>query len=261
MLEALAATDHITPEWLTCALQQAGALPSGRVIAVEQHANAAFNSAAAHLILSYTDDAPPEAPHTLFLKRNIDVPWAVEAARDEVAFYQAATRLDPPAPAVVPCYLAVFDAERGVSSLLLADVSETHAEPLTRDDLLRGDSVPHQRALDQAIDALAAFHAFWWERPELGGIFPFASWYRDAATFAAHIERRRGEWARFIAAEGAWFPADLRDVYEDALSRLPGAWDDALSAHMTTGRGLTLVHGDCYLTQFLAPRPGVAAPT
>lgn len=261
MVEALAATDTITPEWVTCALQEAGALPSGQVVAVEQRANDAFNSAATHLNLTYSADAPAEAPRALFLKRNIDIAWAVEAAHDEVTFYQVAARLDPPSPAVTPCYLAVFDADRGASSLLLADVTETHAAPLSRDDQLRGDSVPSQQALDQAIDTLAAFHAFWWERPELGDIFPRGSWYRDAPAFAAHIERRRGEWTRFIAAEGAWFPADLRAIYEQAFSRLPGVWDTGLGAQMTTGRGLTLSHGDCYLTQFLVPRPGVSAPT
>ncbi|HZC05404.1 MAG TPA: hypothetical protein VE338_07160 [Ktedonobacterales bacterium] len=261
MTTALSDTDAITPDWLTRVLRDAGALPAGDVIAIEQRANNAFNSTATHLTLTYSDSAPSEAPRALFLKRNIGVPWAIEAARDEVAFYQVVARLDSPPPAVAPCYLAVFDEARGASSLLLMDVSGTHVAPLTRDDLLHGDAVPDQQALDHTIDALAAFHAFWWERPELGATFPLASWYRDAAIFEAHIERRRTEWARFIAAEDEWFPSDLRAIYEDAFTRLPGVWDAGLGAHMTTRRGLTLSQGDCYLTQFLVPRPGVPAPT
>lgn len=261
MVDALAATDPITTAWLTNALRDAGALPDGEVVACEARANAAFNSAAVHLTLTYSAVAPVNAPRRLFLKRNIHDAWAIEAARDEVVFFQLAARLHPRPPAVVLCYLAVYDAGRATSSLLLEDISGTHAAPVTRDDLLRGDAVPEERALNHAIDALAAFHAFWWERPELGEVFPLIGWYADAERFQAHIERRRREWARFLAAEGAWFPADLRAIYEDAFTRLPSVWDAGLGAHMTTRRGLTLEQGDCYLTQFLVPLPGIAAPT
>ena len=261
MLNALAATDPITTEWLTEALRSAGALPVGAVIACDASANGAFNSTATHLSLSYSADAPPQAPRQLFLKRNLDIAWAIESARDEIIFYQTVAALDARPPMLIPCYLATFDAERGASSLLLRDISKTHAPPRTRDDLLAGNAVPDEDALDQAIDALAGFHAFWWERPELGTTFPLASWYSDAERFTAHVERRRGEWARFMAAEGEWLPADLRALYEDALARLPGVWEAGLGARMTTQRGLTLAQGDCYLTQFLIPRPGVRAPT
>lgn len=261
MLKALATTDPITTEWLTEALRSAGVLPAGDVSACAATANDAFNSTATHLTLTYSADAPTTAPRRLFLKRNLNVDWAIASARDEVAFYQAVAQRDSLPPMVIPCYLATFDEERGASSLLLEDVSETHTAPLTRDDQLAGDSVPDEAALDQAIDTLAAFHAFWWEQPELGTTFPLGGWYGDAARFAAHVERRKGEWARFIAAEGEWLPGDLRAVYDDALIRLPHVWEAGLDAHMTTGRGLTLVQGDCYLTQFLIPRSGVAAPT
>lgn len=261
MFPPLAATDPITTAWLTEALRTAGVLPSGAVIAVEQRANEAFNSTAAHLILTYSADAPGDAPRALFLKRNINSEWAIASARDETRFYQAALRRHPRLTMIVPCYLAAFDAQRNASSLLLADVSATHEPPRTRADLLRGAGVPDETALDQTIDALAAFHASWWERPELTTTFALASWFPDADGFAAHVERRRGEWARFIAAEGAWFPADLRAIYEDALARLPTLWAAGLGAHMATGRGLTLTHGDCYFSQFLVPRPGIVAPT
>lgn len=261
MPNALAATDPITPEWLTEALRGAGTLPTGSVVACEVGANDAFNSTAAHLTLTYSADAPADAPRRLFLKRNLDVAWAIESARDEVIFYQTVATLDSHPPMVIPCYLATFDAQRGASTLLLSDVSASHAPPLTRDDLLASHAAPDDAALGQAIDTLAGFHAFWWERPELGTTFPLAGWYGDAGRFAAHVERRRGEWARFIAVEGAWLPANLRTLYEDALARLPDVWEAGLGARMTARRGVTLVQGDCYLTQFLIPRPGVSAPT
>lgn len=261
MIHALAATDPITPEWLTEALRDADALPTGAVIAVETRANDAFNSTSAHLTLTYSADAPADAPRQLFLKRNLAQEWAIEAARDEARFYQAAARLDPRLPMIVPCYLAAYEEARGVSSLLLADVSATHAAPVTRHEQIRGDGVPDQRALDLAIAALAAFHACWWERLELGEVFPAGGWYGGGEQFAAHVERRRSEWAQFIAAEGAWFPADLRAIYEDAFARAPYAWAADFGARLAERRAVTLGHGDCYLTQFLVPRAGVAAPT
>jgi Ecdysteroid kinase-like family len=261
MIRALATTDLITPEWLTEALRATGALPRGAVRTVEANENDAFNSTASHLTLTYTADAPADAPRQLFLKRNLAQEWAIEAARDEARFYQAAARLDPRPRMIVPCYLAAYEEARGASSLLLADVSATHTAPVTRDEQIRGDGVPDQRALDLAIDALAAFHACWWGRPELGEVFPAGGWYGGAEQFAAHMERRRGEWARFLAAEGAWFPADLRAIYEEAFTRAPHAWAANLGARLVERRAVTLSQGDCYLTQFLVPRAGVAAPT
>ncbi len=258
---ALAATESVTCDWLTQALRAGNALPTGAVLACDERGNGAFNSTIVHLTLTYSDDAPDDAPRRLLLKRNLDVDWAVESARDEVAFYQTVMRLDPKAPSIVPCYLAVFDTQRRASSLLLADVSATHREPLTRDDLLRGDSIPDEAAAHQAIDALADFHVFWWGRPELGPMFPLSNWTGDEARFTAHVARRQREWRQFLAAEDAELPADLRPIYAHALARLQGLWDAGLGARMSTPRRLTLAHGDCYLTQFLVPREGVTAPT
>lgn len=261
MPNALAVSDPVTSEWLTLALRGAGALPIGEVVAVEARADSAFNSAAAHLTITYSDDAPADAPRALFLKRNLPIGWAIESGRDEVAFYQAMARRHDQLPMLLPCYAALVNEPRGASTLLMPDVSATHAPPLLRDDQVAGRSIPSAMTLDQAIDALAGFHAAWWERPELGGAFPIIPWYRDAEHFAAHVERRQREWERFVAAEGGWLPADLRALCEQALTRFPRLWQDGLGERIAGGRGLTLTHGDCYLTQFLCPRPGITAPT
>jgi ecdysteroid kinase len=261
MLNALTVNDPVTPEWLTLALVSAGALTRGEVVAVEARGSDAFNSAVAHLTVAFSDDAPDDAPRALFLKRNLPVEWAIEAGRDEVAFYQAVAPHAARLPMLIPCYVALADEARGASTLVMPDVSATHAPPLLRDDQIAGRSIPDPVALDQAIDALAAFHAFWLQRPDLRGQFILTAWTGDADLFQAHVARRRAEWARFIAAEGAWFPADLRDFYERELECFPALWNAGLGEAMASGRGLTLAHGDCYLTQFLCPRPGVAAPT
>lgn len=261
MPAALTFEDPITPEWLTEALREAGILPTGEVIAVEMRANSAFNSAAAHLTVDFSDSAPASVPRALFLKRNITAGWAIEAGRDEVAFYQAMAAHRDHLPMLIPTYAALVDQARSASTLLMPDVSATHAPPLLRDDQINGRSIPDPVALDQAIDALAGFHAAWWERPALRSQFTITPWTGDADHFEAHVERRRSEWSRFIGAEGDWFPAHLRDFYEHELGRFPALWEAGLGQAMTTGRGLTLSHGDCYLTQFLCPRLGVTAPT
>ncbi len=261
MLNALTVSDSVTPEWLTVALHSAGVLPAGEVVAVETRANSAFNSAATHLALTYSDAAPADAPRALFLKRNLPVDWAIESGRDEVAFYQAIAPHYDRLTMLIPWYAALIDEARGASTLLMLDVSATHTPPLHRDDQIVGRSIPDTAALDQAIDALAAFHAAWWERPELGGLFPMTPWYCDAEHFAAHAKRRQREWERFITTEGDWFPADLRAFYEREIARFPNLWENGLGERITTKRGLTLTHGDCYLTQFLCPRPGIVAPT
>jgi hypothetical protein len=226
-----------------------------------RRADGAFNSAAAHLAVTYSDDAPADAPRTLFLKRNLPVDWAIESGRDEVAFYRTMAPHYDRLPMLIPCYAALINEARGASTLLMPDVSATHAPPLLRDDQIAGRSIPRSTALDQAIDALAGFHAAWWECPELGDTFPITPWYRDAAHFMAHAERRQGEWERFIAAEGAWFPTDLRAFYEREIARFPQLWENGLGEPITSRSGLTLTHGDCYLTQFLCPRSGITAPT
>ncbi len=263
MSRVFASTEPITAEWLTDTLRAAGALPRGEVVAVAPRANAAFNSAAAHLDVAYSPDAPASAPRRLFLKRNVDTAWGRAAGKSEVAFYRLAAPHQDQLPMLVPCYAAEHDPETGNSCLLLLDVSETHVAPVTRDQQIAGAGVPPAPLLDLAVDALAAFHAYWWEHPALGqdSATEVTWWYRDAAHYTAHVERRRREWAAFIEAEGSWFPSELRALYERVLERMPLLWDRYLGPRVIALRQLTLCHGDCYLTQFLCPRSGARGPT
>jgi hypothetical protein len=259
----LAGNEPVTAEWLTEALAEGGALPRGEVATVTPRANDAFNSAAVHLAVTYSPDAPAPAPRRLFLKRNIDAAWGRDAGKSEVAFYHLVATYQRGLPMIVPCYSAEYDPESGDSHCLLLDVSETHVPPTTRDALIALRGVPSAAALDQAVGALAAFHAFWWEHPSLGRepVTEVTWWYRDEEHFAAHVVRRRREWDAFIAAEGDWFPAELRALYERVLDRMPVLWDRYIGPRVMALRHLTLGHGDCYLTQFLCPRDGATGPT
>ncbi len=249
--------EAITLAWLTAALQVGGALPRGAVQAVTAQANAAFNSAALHLTVTYTSDAPPEAPTRLFLKRNLATEWARESGAWEVSFYQLAAPCMADLLMLVPCYLAAYDRASDRSAILLADVSATHAPPVTRDQLIALDGVPPDDQLDAIIDTYARFHAFWWEHPALGaGVGQVSPWYRSPAHYEAHVARRQVQWAAFNAVEGATLLAEDHVAYAQILAGLPALWDRYLAPRVMSLRNLTLAHGDGYLSQFLCPNDG-----
>lgn len=252
----------VTAAWLTAVLRANGALTTGEVTRVVPRDNTAFNSAALHLEVAYSADAPPGAPTRLFLKRNIPAAWAVAAGAREVAFYQMIASHQTHLPMIVPCYGAEADEAVSQSYCLLLDVSATHDAPVTRDDLLGGRAVPSVVQLDQVVDTIAAFHAYWWEHPALGATAPdITPWYRTRALWDQYLRESHEEWAAFMAAEGEWFPADLRALYEHILAGQPAWWDRYLAPRVTTHRNLTLSHCDGYLSQYLCPRPGMTGPT
>lgn len=252
----------VTPGWLTAVLRASGALPTGEVTRVTLRENTAFNSAALHLEAVYSSGAPASAPSRLFLKRNIPAAWAAEAGVREVAFYQMIAPHLPYLPMIVPCYGAEADKAAGQTYCLLLDVSDTHDAPFTRDDLLAWRGVPSSTQLDQVVDTIAAFHAYWWEHPALGATAPdITPWYRTRALWDQYLHESHEEWASFIAAEGDWFPTDLRALYERILAGQPAWWDRYLAPRVTTHRNLTLSHCDGYLSQYLCPRNGISAPT
>jgi hypothetical protein len=56
--------------------------------------------------------------------------------------------------------------------------------------------------------------------------------------------------------EGESLSPRLRALYEHALDRFPRLWDHYIAERAVLRKNLTLVHGDCYLSQFLCPRAG-----
>ncbi len=263
MPNVLPASAPITAAWLTAVLRDSGALPHGAVVSVTPRANAAFNSAALHLDLTYTPDAPATAPARLFLKRNIAADWARASGQSEVGFYHLVAPHAAHLPMIVPCLAAAYDDDTHDSFCLLLDVSSSHSAPVTRDDLLASQGVPSDAHLEAIVDTVAGFHAYWWQHPALGtGAAETTPWYRDAAHFHAHVERRQREWSAFIADEGSWLSADLRLLCERVVDHLAGLWDPYLAPRVATHANLTLCHGDCYLSQFLCPRGDpTAGPT
>lgn len=246
-----------TPEWLTDALRQSGTLAAGRVERCEADPNAAFNSAAQHLRVIYSADAPAGLPGRLFLKRNLPEAWAVRAGKREVAFYQAAAALGDRLPMLPPCYGASYDPASGDSWLLLRDLSETHRPPVTREQLLAGAAVPPDEELTAIVRAVAGLHAAWWEHPSLGaGALPISEWYRDRDHFEMALGEFADNWITFQRTAGDVLPESVTDLYEETLSGLQFLWKHRLAGRIADRRNLTISHGDCYLSQFLCPLPG-----
>lgn len=248
MIESL---HDATPAWFSKVLHEAGALPTGAVETAVLHGNSELNSSVGHFALTYSADAPTDAPPKLLLKLNSN-----GAGEAEIAFYQYVLARKIPLKMLLQSLGAHYDSKSGQSYLLLTDVSDTHSIPVTREQLLTGAGVPPMKALGAIVDNLAAFHAFWWNYPLHGASFgAVRSWYNGQDAYAAHLERRKREWAQFASA-GHDIPPRWHEVYDGLLGLMPQFWDAYLSTPVTLDWGMTLTHGDCYLTQFLSPKDG-----
>ena len=240
MQEVLPDLDHVTPEWLTKVLQDQGYLASGRVAAVHLKTTRPTPvSLVAHLEVQYTDEAAAAVPSQLFLKTSrpdliADFPFR---GQKEGAFYTriAATMPDPP---VVRCYDAVYVPEAQKFHLVLEDLSASHFQtdwPVP----------PLQPHCAQAIDCLAKLHAHWWDHASLTqavGARPTAASVQQCWHWAEHTV------PGFLDFLGDRLSGARRAVYEQALRVAP-----TLTQRLLADHGLTLVHGDAHLWNFLLP--------
>jgi thiamine kinase-like enzyme len=247
----LTKVEQATPDFLTEILRQNGVLSRGRVVTVDHSASTAWNSRSYHLEVRYSDDAQIDASRHLFLKMSKEPEWG----KEEVEFYRFVGDKREHLPMLVRCYDAVYREEDGMSHLLLADLSETHITPVTKPQLLAGETMPSQVYLEQMVDAIARFHAYWWQHPQLGnGFARIRNWFDGQDAYKQHTERRHREWATFSEQAGHLIPTHVREIYEQVLSHLPAMWDAYLADRFGPLRGVTLSNGDCYFIQFLCPK-------
>jgi Ecdysteroid kinase-like family len=237
--------DRFSADFLTERLRASGALPRGRVVAVDAGApRPTLVSTVAALRVEYSSDAPAEAPARLFVKATLgglDHDLQSLIGGREVAFYRHAAPLMP-AGSVPRCYDAEFAG--GHFHLLLEDLSETHALvtpwPLP----------PTQEACERTIDAWATFHAFWWRHPRLG---TDVGAFLDEAAMAKLTVEYRERFARFAGALGDRLWPAARAIYArvgDARDRL--ITPARLYANYTIG------HGDAHVWNLLHPKDAAA---
>lgn len=243
-----------TPDRLTALLVGAG-LTQRSIASLTSRTTDAFNSTVAHLELHNRDDAA--VPSDKFvLKMNQD-----GAGSAEVAFYQLAQQEVVDTSMLVPCVSAVFDPEDGASHLLLLDVSATHRPPFSRNALLGLAGVPSEAHLQSVAQALARFHAAWWEQPLLGrhAATQLTERYRNAAAFEAWWEGHQQDYEEFAQAHGEAVPDDIHAIYQGVLKNHSSLWPRYLEPRSRDLANLTVTHNDCYLLQFLCPGPGGTA--
>ncbi len=242
MRDVLPDLAHVTPEWLTKVLRDQGHLEDGRVTAVHlKTTRSTAVSLVAHLEVQYTADAAASVPSQLFLKTSRPDLIAAFPLRGqkEVAFYTriAAAML---APLVVRCYDAVYAPETQKFHLVLEDMSASHFQatiwPLP----------PLQAQCVQAIDGLAQLHAHWWDHAGLA---------QDMGARPTEASMQQGfHWVEHTLPEFLDFLGDRlsrqrRAVYEHVLRVAP-----LLRQRLLADHGLTLVHGDAHVWNFLFPR-------
>ncbi|GHO46396.1 hypothetical protein [Ktedonospora formicarum] len=251
MSSVISRLEEATPEWLTQTLRENGYLPHGSVVTIEQIPTDAFNSLTAHLRPCYSEDADGAAPRLLILKLQ-----QKQNGRHEAGFYHLVTTQHQNMNMLVHCYAQDYNTQSGNSYLLLEDLSLTHVEPTTRQQLLAGHGLPRADHMDGIADALAGFHAHWWEHAELGQnhITAVRPWYSDKEAYEQHIERCHREWDSFKRTTGDEISSQIRSTYEYVLKRLPSLWKQYLEERIVPRKQITLTQGDCYLTQFLCPR-------
>jgi hypothetical protein len=223
--------DQIEPAWLTRVLRERGVLTSGQVVAARKQPVRANTATAALLEIDYSGEASPSAPKRLFVK--------LSGRRIEVEFYNRIAPDMPQSPAP-RCYDAVFSAEAGRSHLLFEDLSATHANP--QDEL-----PPPLSYTEQLVDALATFHAYWWQHPRLQS--DIAGIAEDVPEHVAGIAR--DGFAGFADKLGDRLSIERRRLYERILASWP---TPSYTARLAAGQTVTLVHGDTHNWNFLAPR-------
>jgi len=249
----------MTPDALTKLLYQEKALQQGHVLEVHITENEAFNSQIHHLKVSYSPDAAPQLPTELVLKKNVPTDWGREAGQAEVAFYRFIAQDAQRFPMIILHVVATYDEQTGDSLLLLQDLSATHHSPVTRrltaQQPVQQEHIPAKAPLHQIVETLAAFHAAWWEHPQLGTPpLEIDSDFQDEEHFRDYCQWLDQNWQSCLVAEGRWLPQDVVSEISEILRLLPRAWKRFLAKRFPTRHQLTLLHEDAYLANFLVPR-------
>ncbi len=240
-------------EELTRVLRASGALPRGEVVGVETRATTAFNSDVTRLALEYSEDAPAQAPRNLVQKVSLKKDWATRAGAIEVSFYKQALKRE--LPMLAECYLAYQDPETGRAVLLLKDLGLSHELPVTRRALIDGHGLPTSTRLRAIVDSLADFHHAWRGRAALRTGLPEAFWLQGPSAFGRFADACRKELNTFRRTAGERVDEADWAACEAVVDSLRPVWGRWLTRRAGRVSHLVLAHGDCYLSNWLVPRP------
>jgi hypothetical protein len=233
----------IDPEHLTQAFRRSGILGNTRItdVAVES-SRATILSQITRLHLAYDSDAPASPRSVIFKTGHPDRlsdGWA--GGRQEVAFYTQVASVAP-ARFVPRCLEAHGDEETKTWHLLLEDLTDTHVVAA---------SWPLPPAIERSatiVEALARFHAMWWDDSWLGT--SVGAWADPVAT-NRYLQYLAEKFAQFTDRLGDNLPHERCQLYERLLSAAP-----RLLERDYTRRNLTIVHGDLHVLNSFLPRDG-----
>jgi hypothetical protein len=236
---------HLSAEWLTAALERRGMLGGAQVESVGSHERTVGPfSVRARYDVTYSSGAPAGLPRKLLLK--IPLPQlevSRKMAADEVHFYQ---RYGADAALPLVRYIdAAHSPDAQLSHLVVEDLSATHGSP--------PPPLPPTFAQSRAmVNALARFHARWWEHPTLGTDIG-ERWGEQQITDSAAFNATHYGVFREIAGE-RW--SDERYArYERAMAAWP-----TLIRRLVGPEKLTLIHGDAHCWNCLLPNDPTAHP-
>ena len=158
--------DDITPDWLSGVLSASGAMPDGSVSEVALKAEPRLDELRVGIVAEYDGPVPLTLPRFYTLRCSLLRPALLQAdwMREETNFCRlVAPRIhtalaNPPVPMV---YGSGYERQSGRGFILNQDVTHTHTT-------LSGPLPPTLAFMRQAVDALAAFHAYWWDHQDLG---------------------------------------------------------------------------------------------
>jgi hypothetical protein len=252
MTDVITDVHQASAAWLTRVLLEHGHLYLGRVTQVQHFRTVEAPlqwdvmpyATGTRLELFYSGDVEPRtAPRHLFLKLSTGLDFEMGAR--EAEFYRI---LAPAMQAALPeeqlPFVRRFDVaysrDTGESHLLLEDLSSTHVQT---DSALP----PTQAEAEQAVDALAEFHAFWWEHPRLGddiGTRP------SGESIQGLIAQAQDRLAGLVDFSGDRLP----DARRRTLERVCAAWPPRRLERSLAGKGITVVNLDTHPGNFLYPR-------
>jgi len=250
MPEPVRALDEVTPEWLTAVLAAGGHLAQGRVALLARDDAETETAYVSRLRVGYTPGLmgrpSPTLPERLFFKLSKGgdlASFAVRLARNEVRFYTVLSDRTGSLP-VPQCYAAACQGGEGGYYVLLEDLTPTHRPH-------RGPQSPTDADCQRAVDALARFHAHWWDHPQLRagmGTWPSAQWptLEGERAYAADVAATL---PGYLDALGDSLSAEWRQRYERAVTALPRVLE-----RVARDRHITLTHGDAHLGNVLFPR-------